>query len=99
MSQPWRHHYEGGLGTKGPSPLTHTTSFAFCTPHHGGGIGFFDFAIIFKFRALIKTLQNNRSLKNVPSRQRLLQNPLLENKRNEIPEWAVPSPAYILLGR
>jgi len=27
MSRPGRHHYEGGLGTRGPSPLTHTTSY------------------------------------------------------------------------
>ena len=27
MLRPGRHLYEGGLGSRGPSPLTHTTSY------------------------------------------------------------------------
>ena len=37
MLRPGRHVNEGGLGTRGSSPLSHTTSYAFCTPSHGGG--------------------------------------------------------------
>ena len=38
LLRPGHHLFEGGLGTRGSSPLTHTTSYAFCTPRHGGGV-------------------------------------------------------------